>query len=308
VANHRAERRTPSRRTVQTGTGAGSDASAPCPTTPTGKRRVESGAGHHTGGRKRLIPGLPSAASLIGAAALAVAAVGATVSQPETVPTAGPEVDKYVAQASVLNASSTSGAASDETDARTGREAAISRDSQRQALADASEAELQQAAESQAKERNAALAALAASAEKYASELASNAWTGPLPPGSYGESASFGQCSSLWSNCHTGQDLSAPSGTKIFSVAAGTVTEAGYDGSYGNKTVVTTEDGTEIWYAHQTSTTVSPGQQVTPGPLIGYVGSTGNRTGPHLHLEVHPGAGDAVDPVQALAVRGVTLF
>ena len=108
-------------------------------------------------------------------------------------------------------------------------------------------------------------------------------------------------------NCHTGEDLSSPSGTPIYSIAAGTVTSAGYDGSYGYKTVVTLEDGTELWYCHQTSIGVSVGETLVPGQSIGTVGSTGNTTGPHLHLEVRPGAGDAVDPVSALAARGVVL-
>ncbi len=263
-----------------------------------------AGQGHHTGGRgrKSLIPGLPSAPSLIGAAALAFAAVGATVSQQNTQP-ASQDFQKFAAQASVLNSASSMGSG----DAISGRQRAVSRDSQREALQDAADAELQAAAESQAKERNAALAALAASAEKHADQIAKNAWQLPLPAGSYRVSHNFGACSYLWANCHTGEDLSAPSGTPIYAIAAGTVTSAGYDGSYGYKTVVTLEDGTELWYCHQTSIGVSVGETLVPGQSIGTVGSTGNTTGPHLHLEVRPGAGDAVDPVGALAARGVIL-
>ena len=267
-------------------------------------QRPEVSPGHHTGGRgrKSLIPGLPSAPSLVGAAALAFAAVGATVSQQSTT-LAGNDYQKFATQASVLNAASSIGS----SDAISGRQRAVSRDSERQALQDAADAELQEAAETQAKERSAALRALAASAEKHANQIAKNAWQLPLPAGSYRVSHNFGHCSYLWVNCHTGEDLSAPSGTPIYSIAAGTVTEAGYDGSYGNKTVVTLEDGTEIWYCHQTTIDVSVGQSLDPGQTIGTVGSTGNSTGPHLHLEVHPGAGDAVDPVGALAVRGIIL-
>ncbi|MEQ4524625.1 M23 family metallopeptidase, partial [Nocardioides kribbensis] len=79
-----------------------------------------------------------------------------------------------------------------------------------------------------------------------------------------------------------------------------------YDGAYGNKTVLTLEDGTELWFCHQTSIDVSPGETVTAGQQIGTVGSTGNVTGPHLHLEVRPGGGDPVDPYEALSVNGVT--
>ena len=255
--------------------------------------------GSHTGGRKSLFPALPSAPSLIGAAALAFAAVGATVSQQsEATPD---EFQKFASQASVLNAASSIGS----SDAVSGRQRAVSRDSERKALQDAAEAELLAAAEDQAKERDAVLADLAASAEKRAKIIARNAWQFALPPGSYDVSNSYGQCSYLWANCHTGEDFSAPYGTPIYNIAAGTVTSAGYDGSYGNKTVVTLEDGTEIWYCHQSSMNVSVGETVEAGQAIGAVGTTGNTTGPHLHLEVRPGAGDAVDPYQALVVHGL---
>jgi murein DD-endopeptidase MepM/ murein hydrolase activator NlpD len=256
--------------------------------------------GSHTGGRKSLFPALPSAPSLIGAAALAFAAVGATVSQQSA---ATPdEFQKFASQASVLNAATSIGS----SDAISGRQRAVSRDSERKALQDAADAELLAAAEDQAKERDAALAALAASAEKHAKVIARNAWKFALPLGSYNVSNNYGQCSYLWSNCHTGEDFSAPYGTTIYNIAAGTVTSAGYDGSYGNKTVVTLEDGTEIWYCHQSSMNVSVGETVEPGQAIGAVGTTGNTTGPHLHLEVRPGGGDPVSPISTLAVHGVT--
>ena len=256
----------------------------------------------HAGGRRSLLPGLPSAPTLIGAAALALAAVGATVSQ-QTLQPASDGYQKFSAQASVLNAASSIGS----SDALSGRQRAVSRDSQREALQDAASAELQSAAESQAQERNAALAALAASAEKHADQIAKNLWIFPLPAGTYRVSYNYGQCSYLWANCHTGEDFGAPTGTPISSIANGVVTEAGYDGSYGNKTVVTLEDGTELWYCHQTSILVSVGDTVRGGQQIGTVGSTGNTTGPHLHLEVRPGGGDPVSPIDALRVHGIGL-
>lgn len=158
----------------------------------------------------------------------------------------------------------------------------------------------------QAREANAAIAKLAASAEEAAKELAKDAWQSPLAPGSYRISARFGQCSGLWSHCHTGLDLAAPSGTPIRAVAAGTITSVGWAGAYGNRTIHTLKDGTEIWYCHQSSTGVEVGDNVFGGQTIGLVGSTGNSTGPHLHIEVRPGAGDAVDPYQALVFHGVT--
>ena len=302
----------PSRRTANEGPDRTSNRSTG------GKRRAVRADSLHTGGRKKLLPGLPSVPSLVGVAALALAVAGATISQQPTVPpvaTAG-DVQKFTNQASVLNAGSStwSGSALDD------RARAVSRDSQREALQDAAVAELQAAAESQAKERNAALAALAASAEQYADQVAARAaeraaaraaeraarlWQLPLPAGSYRLSSRFGECSYLWANCHTGLDFAASSGSQIYNVAAGVVTEVGYEGSYGNRTIVTLPDGTDMWYCHQNSFAVSVGDQVAAGELIGYVGSTGNSTGPHLHLEVHPGAGDAVDPMGAALVRGL---
>jgi len=88
-------------------------------------------------------------------------------------------------------------------------------------------------------------------------------------------------------------------------VAGGTITEVGYSGAYGNRTIETLADGTELWYCHQNTFGTSVGATVKPGQVIGYVGSTGNVTGPHLHLEVHPGGGDPVDPFTALQVHGL---
>jgi murein DD-endopeptidase MepM/ murein hydrolase activator NlpD len=254
-------------------------------------------------GRKKLFPVLPSAPTLVGAAALVVAATGAvTIGEEATPAEASGGVQKLSAQASVLTGTSRV----ESSDVAVSRERAVSRDSQREALEDAAEQKLQAAAEAQAEERNAALAALAASAEKHADEIAANAWVLPISPGAYRLSARFGESSGLWSSTHTGLDFAAPSGTPILSVANGVVTSTEYDGAYGNKTVITLEDGTEIWYCHQTSFQVSPGDTVRGGQVIGTVGSTGNSTGPHLHLEVRPGAGDAVDPYAALVARGLT--
>lgn len=136
-----------------------------------------------------------------------------------------------------------------------------------------------------------------------ADQLRLSQWV--LPVTGYRLSARFGQSGSLWSNGHTGLDLAGPSGSTIVSMAAGTVTEAGFDGPYGNKTVVTLEDGTEIWYAHQSRITASAGKTVDPGEPIGFTGSTGNVTGPHLHVEIRPGGGEPIDPLRALAEHGV---
>ena len=158
----------------------------------------------------------------------------------------------------------------------------------------------------EAREENAELAKLAALAEQAVGEILENAWYLPLDPGVYTLTAGFGECSSLWSHCHTGLDFAAPQGTPIIAVANGVITETGWAGAYGNRTVMTLDDGTELWYCHQFAFGVEPGDQVVGGQEIGLVGTTGNSTGPHLHFEVRPGGGDAVDPRQALTVHGVT--
>lgn len=144
--------------------------------------------------------------------------------------------------------------------------------------------------------------------DKVAKKELLNQWV--LPVTGYHLTARFGQSSGLWSTTHTGLDFAGPSGTTIVSVAAGTVTSAGYEGAYGNRTVITLtsgpDAGTEIWYCHQSSMTVKPGDVVAAGQPIGYTGSTGNVTGPHLHLEVHPGGGAPVDPYTALVGHRVT--
>lgn len=125
----------------------------------------------------------------------------------------------------------------------------------------------------------------------------------PLP--AYRLTGRFGARSGYWSTVHTGLDFAAPSGTPIRSVAGGTVTSTGYDGRYGTKTVVTLRTGTEIWYCHQDSTTITVGQRVRAGQVIGTVGTSGNVTGSHLHLEVRSSTGRPVDPLRWLRVRGL---
>ncbi len=126
-----------------------------------------------------------------------------------------------------------------------------------------------------------------------------------LPVTGYRLTGRFGQSSGLWSSTHTGLDFAAPEGTVIRSIAPGVVTGASYDGAFGNKTVVRLDDGTVLWYAHQSRLGVSVGQRLAAGDLLGYVGSTGNTTGAHLHLEVHPGGGDPVDPQAWLPTHGL---
>ena len=111
-----------------------------------------------------------------------------------------------------------------------------------------------------------------------------------LPLASYDVSAGFGLTGPLWEAEHGGQDFGASTGEPIVAVADGVITEVADSGPYGLRTILTLADGTEIWYCHQTSVSVAAGYTVEMTEEIGTVGSTGNSTGPHLHLEVRPAA------------------
>ena len=96
----------------------------------------------------------------------------------------------------------------------------------------------------------------------------------------------FGVKSSIRSSSHTGLDIAASSGTPIKAAASGTVTFSGRKGSYGNLIVVSHGNGVETYYGHCSKLYYSAGTKVSQGQVIAAVGSTGNSTGPHLHLEV----------------------
>lgn len=96
----------------------------------------------------------------------------------------------------------------------------------------------------------------------------------------------FASNSRVRAGTHTGLDIAAPKGTSIGAAASGTVTFAGRKGSYGNLIVISHGNGVQTYYGHCNSINVKAGQTVKQGEKIGAVGSTGNSTGPHLHLEV----------------------
>ncbi|MEV7796081.1 M23 family metallopeptidase [Streptomyces sp. NPDC087512] len=179
----------------------------------------------------------------------------------------------------------------------------------------AAEKEAAEAAAKAAKEAEEQAAAAKKKAEEEAAKkaeaerLAELARQYTLPTSSYTITSTFGQAGSMWSSGHhTGLDFAAPTGTLIKAVHTGTITEAGWAGSYGYRTVLTLEDGTELWYCHQSSINVSVGQKVSTGDVIGRVGATGNVTGPHLHFEVHVGGAEGgVDPAAWLMGKGLSL-
>ncbi|MEE9227987.1 MAG: peptidoglycan DD-metalloendopeptidase family protein [Acidimicrobiia bacterium] len=98
-----------------------------------------------------------------------------------------------------------------------------------------------------------------------------------------------------YTRMHTGIDIDGPRGADIFAAASGTVILAGSYGGYGNAVIIDHGGGMATLYAHQSSIVVSKGQKVLIADLVGYVGSTGLSTGPHLHFEVRL-SGNPVDP------------
>ena len=87
---------------------------------------------------------------------------------------------------------------------------------------------------------------------------------------------------------HTGVDIASSGikGTSIYAAKGGTVLKAGYNTGYGNYVVIDHGGGYATLYGHASTLTVSVGQTVSKGDVIGYVGSTGYSTGPHLHFEI----------------------
>jgi hypothetical protein len=129
-------------------------------------------------------------------------------------------------------------------------------------------------------------------------------WTLPIPKSQYTLTAGFGECGQLWQSCHTGQDFAAPTGTQVYAATGGEIVSAGLAGAYGNRIIIRQPDGTETWYCHLSAYDVTSGS-VEVGTPIAKVGATGNTTGPHLHFEVHPGGGAAVDPMPILQAHGL---
>lgn len=120
----------------------------------------------------------------------------------------------------------------------------------------------------------------------------------PTDPGKdFGPRASFrtsnGQSAS---SDHDGVDFSAAAGTPVRAVRGGKVVRAGQNGGYGNWVEVELADGSRVGYAHLQDFNVKEGDILAPGQTLGRVGSTGNSTGPHLHLRYRGANGEKVDP------------
>ena len=100
---------------------------------------------------------------------------------------------------------------------------------------------------------------------------------------------------------HNGVDLAAGSGTAIYATQSGTVTSACYNEAYGNMVTINHANGYSSLYGHMTNYIVSVGDYVTQGQTIGYVGSTGWSTGPHLHFTIYYNGSD-VNPMNYVSM------
>jgi murein DD-endopeptidase MepM/ murein hydrolase activator NlpD len=99
-----------------------------------------------------------------------------------------------------------------------------------------------------------------------------------------------------YNRMHAGIDVSAPSGAQLVATGSGKIIVAGVRGGYGNCVMIDHGDGLVSVYAHMKSISVKVGQGVISGQTVGYVGSTGLSTGPHLHFEIRVN-GNPVNPL-----------
>lgn len=185
---------------------------------------------------------------------------------------------------------------------------------------DAKVAELQRQQEEERKAREAYEASLRAQQQQYQHNTSSG-----TSGGSSGTAAGAGYYSwpsgttyitSKWgwrvhpltgaNKYHAGVDVGASAGSAVTAAAGGTVQISEYSSSYGNYCVIYHSNGTTTLYAHMNSLpAVSVGDTVTAGQTIGYVGSTGWSTGPHLHFEIRVN-GSTVDPISYFPGVGFT--
>ena len=141
------------------------------------------------------------------------------------------------------------------------------------------------------REEQAAAAAAGSGGSSYTPPSGGNVVSGngyfthPCPGMTY-QSSYFGEIREFEVGGHKGNDYAAPVGTPTYAAAAGTVLIAGWSNSAGNWVVINHGNGLVTKYMHHSSLCVSTGQYVEKGQQIGYVGSTGQSTGPHLHFQV----------------------
>lgn len=281
---------------------------APSRVTP-GSAARNTGAARHAAKHRvarRTTPGSNQIVGLTAALAAAAGAVGFSHSSLASPTTANSAVNN-----AALNATMGDAQLNAITMARIERRQLATRDASRVELHQTTARKRQAAAARQAKaraikldayrtqttRRAAALAAAKAAAERAEQARIRAAGTVKMMISGYRITATFGQGGSHWARNHTGTDFAAPIGTRIGAVMAGEVISAEFAGAYGRRVEIRHENGTVTWYCHMSAFSVSVGDHVAAGDQVGEVGATGNVTGPHLHFEVHPDGGDAINPM-----------
>ncbi|WP_432888274.1 M23 family metallopeptidase [Kribbella sp. CA-245084] len=270
-----------------------------------GNAARKPGAGRHSAKHRVARRNTPSSTQIVGLTAALAAAAGAVGFSASTL--ASPTQANSAVNLAALSLNSGQ-QLSGITTARIQARQLATRDSSRVQLADTTKK--QSAAAQLAKARAAKLTATQALTAKRASALAvakakaelaaktarESATRCQIMVTGYHITATFGQGGSRWAHNHTGLDFAAPIGTRIGAVMKGVVIFADWAGPYGRQVQVRHEDGTVTWYNHMSKFSVTVGETVYAGDQVGAVGMTGNTTGPHLHFEVHPDGGTAVDP------------
>ena len=115
-------------------------------------------------------------------------------------------------------------------------------------------------------------------------------------------SAGFGNRGPHSGGVHGGLDFAASHGESIYAVDGGRVDKAEWQGSAGNAVTVKLKDGRYTLYGHMSRIATRKGARIKAGAKIGEVGSSGNSTGPHLHLQIQRGGESATDPLSWLGV------
>jgi murein DD-endopeptidase MepM/ murein hydrolase activator NlpD len=289
---------------------------APRRVTPGSPARKSDAGTRHAAKHRVARRNTPGGSQIVGLTAALAAAAGAVGFSHSSL--ASPTQANSAVNAAALNATMGESQLSAITAARIERRQLGSRDSTRPDLTQSATRNKQAAAARLAKARaakldayrlqairqaNALASAKAAAAAELARERAANPVK--LMIHGYRITATFGQGGSRWSRLHTGTDFAAPIGTRIGAVMKGEVISAEFAGAYGRRVEIRHEDGTVTWYCHMSEFTVSVGDYVYAGDQVGSVGMTGNTTGPHLHFEVHPDGGDAIDPMPWLRDHGL---
>jgi murein DD-endopeptidase MepM/ murein hydrolase activator NlpD len=150
------------------------------------------------------------------------------------------------------------------------------------------------------KQKATSAASSAALAAAGSARLKSQAWVLPIKGGIF--TSGFGW---RWGRLHEGNDFACPVGTPVAAMSSGTVITTGYEDGYGNMVAIRYWDGTVSVFAHLSQINTAVGSAVTTGQLVALSGNTGHSTGPHLHLEIHPNGGPAINPAPWLHDHGL---